>query len=70
MGKTYRIFTYKTPSVSRIGDKQGPKQAQDILFFLAGLIEKQEILSNYPQLGIEKINGFPVEEVRSHELPR
>jgi hypothetical protein len=53
----YRIFTYKTPSTVRIGDpEKGQQQAKDILFFLAGLIEKQDLLTNYPKLGIETIN--------------
>lgn len=57
---TFRVGTFRVSSTTRIGDqKRDFEKSMAILRALAGVIEKRDLLKEYPELGIE-VNGIPV----------
>jgi hypothetical protein len=54
MGRVYRVGTFRVPPVKKIGNPaQDHAKAMGILKALAGVMEKSELLKQYPELGIE-----------------
>jgi hypothetical protein len=61
MGKTYRIGTWKVPDHIKFDEKPDIRKTLAVLKCLSGVIDLREVLTQYPELGIE-INGVPVDE--------
>lgn len=57
---TYRIGTFSVKSVTTVGNPvRDFEKSMGILKALAGVMEKRELLTQYPELGME-VNGVPI----------